>query len=127
MKSRTAIPLLLAAVSVFGAVSFHSAQAQTTAGSVTSGADQLALTPAQRRAIYAAASKDSSKRAPTGFPAQVGAEVPPMIELYPLPDDAVSGNDAAKLYRYTLLQDKVVLVDPTKMRVVEVIGPSSQK
>ena len=46
-----------------------------------------------------------------------------MINLYALPDDIVASNPSAKLYEYTMVQDKVVLVDPTKMRVVDTIGP----
>jgi hypothetical protein len=46
-----------------------------------------------------------------------------MIELYMLPDDAIANVPAAKLYKYTMVENKVVLVDPTKMRVVDVIGP----
>jgi hypothetical protein len=84
---------------------------------------KLILTPAQRTAIYDQVSKDKSKVAPTNFSPVIGADVPPMIELYSLPDDAVADVPAAKLYKYTMVGGKVVLVDPTKMRVVDVIGP----
>ena len=83
---------------------------------------KLILTPAQRIAIYEQVSKDKSKVAPKDFSPVIGADVPPMIELYMLPDDAVAGVPAAKLYKYTMVENKVVLVDPTKMRVVDVIG-----
>jgi hypothetical protein len=84
---------------------------------------KLILTPAQRTAIYDQVSKDKSKVAPKDFSPVIGADVPPMIELYTLPDDAVAGVPAAKLYKYTMVEGKVVLVDPTKMRIVDVIGP----
>ena len=84
---------------------------------------KLILTPAQRTAIYEQGSKDKSKVAPKDFAPVIGADVPPMIELYMLPDEAVAGVPAAKLYKYTMVEGKVVLVDPTKMRVVDVIGP----
>jgi hypothetical protein len=48
-------------------------------------APKLALTPAQRGAIYQEVHRDRSKVAPSRFAAHVGAEVPPMIELYTLP------------------------------------------
>lgn len=86
---------------------------------------KLVLTPAQRDAIYAALSKDKSKVATKPFAAVAGAEVPPMIVLYPLPEDAVVGAPAAKFYQYILVSNQVVLVDPTKMRVIAVIGPPS--
>jgi hypothetical protein len=84
---------------------------------------KLILTPAQRTAIYEQVSKDKSKVAPKDFSPVIGADVPPMIELYMLPDETVAGVPAAKLYKYTMVEGKVVLVDPTKMRVVDVIEP----
>src|SRR5579862_9160524 len=86
-------------------------------------AQKLELTAAQRSAIYAAVSKDRSKTSPQRFPAVIGADVPPMINLYALPDDVVAGIPAAKLYECTMVEGKVVLVDPTSMRVVDTIGP----
>jgi hypothetical protein len=104
--------------------------ATNSAGSDTglSGAVQQKplLSPAQRSAIYAEVIKDPSKSSPQHFSAVVGADVPPMIELYALPDDATSVVPAAKLYKYTMVEDKVVVVDPIKMRIVDVIGPSSK-
>ena len=85
------------------------------------------LSPEQRSAIYAEVIKDPSKSSPQHFSAVVGADVPPMIELYALPDDATAVVPAAKLYKYTMVDDKVVVVDPTKMRIVDVIGPSSKQ
>jgi hypothetical protein len=84
--------------------------------------EKLELTPAQRSAIYDAVRKDKSKVAPSRFSTTVGAEVPPMIELYMLPDDILAQNPAAKFYKYTVVQDRVVVVDPTNMRIVAVIG-----
>ena len=63
--------------------------------------------------------------APSHFATNVGADVPPMIELYTLPDDIVADNPVTKLYKFTKVEDQVVLVDPTKMRVMAVIGPNS--
>ena len=82
------------------------------------------LTPAQRSAIYDAVRKDKSKVAPSRFSTDVGAEVPAMIELYVLPDDILAQNPTTKFYKYTMVQDRVVLVDPTNMRIVAVIGPA---
>jgi hypothetical protein len=84
---------------------------------------KLQLTAAQRSAIYQAVSQDKSKMAPSRFPTTVGGEVPPMIELYMLPDDILANNPVTKLYKFTRVEDRVVLVDPTNMRVIAVIGP----
>jgi hypothetical protein len=87
-------------------------------------APKLELTPAQRSMIYQAVHRDKSKVAPSRFAASIGADVPPMIELYTLPDEVLADNPVAKLYKFTRVDDQVVLVDPTKMRVVAVIGPN---
>jgi hypothetical protein len=47
-----------------------------------------------------------------------------MIVLHTLPDDMLAANPAAAFYAYTVVQNQVVLVDPTKMRVIDVIGPT---
>ncbi len=127
MTIRIAVLVALGTLVSVGFAAPHSAPAQTVEPDAQSGGgvgqEELALTAAQRHAIYAAVSNDKSKMAKTPFAAAVGAPVPPMIELYPLPDQVLAQNRAANFYEYTLVRDKVVLVDPTKMRVVEVIGP----
>jgi hypothetical protein len=77
----------------------------------------LELTPAQRGAIYQEVHKDTSKVAPSRFATRLGAEVPPTIELYPLPDDIQANSPEIKRYKFTGADDEVVLVDPTEMRV----------
>jgi hypothetical protein len=79
------------------------------------------LNPEQRSAIFEAVRRDKTKVARREFPAQVGAEVPPSLELYMLPDDAIAQAPITKHYRFVVLGERVVLVDPTNMRVVEVI------
>jgi hypothetical protein len=128
MSQPSAITILVTLVLCGGLVG---AAAQSTppgppgTDSGVSGAieQKLILSPAQRMAIYDRVSKDKSKVAPKDFSPVIGADVPPMIELYMLPDEAVAGVPAAKLYKYTMVESKVVLVDPTKMRIVDVIGP----
>jgi hypothetical protein len=86
-------------------------------------APKLELTPSQRSAIYQEVHQDKSKVVPSPFATNVGADVPPMIELYMLPDDILANNPVTKLYKFTRVDDQVVLVDPTNMRVIAVIGP----
>ena len=122
----TAIALVCAAtVLLWTGVDVASAQAGgiDEVASPNGVAPKLELTAAQRSAIYQAVSQDKGKVAPSRFPTTVGGEVPPMIELYMLPDDIVANNPVTKLYKFTRVEDRVVLVDPTNMRVVAVIGP----
>jgi len=121
MKRAKAIAVCLAAGALAIAAAAPAARSQGDQ-SFTTG-PKLDLSAAQRRAIYEAVSKDKNKPAPKHFPTAIGADVPPMIELNPLPDDAAAANPAVKFYEYTVVQDQVVLVDPTRMRVVEIIGP----
>jgi Protein of unknown function (DUF1236) len=127
-RPRPAIMLAMAAFScVIVAICAGGAAAQPAAieeaVSEQGVAPKLALTPAQRSAIYQEVHADTSKVAPSRFAAHVGAEVPPMIELYILPDDILANNPETKLYKFTKVDDQVVLVDPTRMRVIAVIGP----
>ena len=49
-------------------------------------------------------------------PVEVGATLPPRVEVYP-----VEGNPAFSNYRYTWVNDRAVLIDPSSRRVVYVI------
>jgi hypothetical protein len=81
-----------------------------------------ALTAEQKTAIARAVKQSARKeRVPPGVSAQVGSELPAALELYTLPDITLSEIPAAKLYKYTVVNDRVVLVDPTNMRVVDIL------
>ena len=136
MMSRSSLFLLIAAT-LFGCVGGFGASAQTTTPSGPGAAasdtglggaieEKLVLSPAQRNAIYDQVSKDKSKVAAKSFSPEIGADVPPMIELYTLPDDILANNPETKLYKFTKVDDQIVLVDPTKMRVIAVIGPRTK-
>jgi hypothetical protein len=129
MKRYAALAVALVTLALTYTTDVQYARAQTDdAGTLNTGgaaAPSLQLTMAQRSAIYAAVSKDKSKVAPQPFPTKIGADVPPMIELYALPDEAAAPDPTIKFYKYTMVLDQVVLVDPTKMRVVATIGPPS--
>lgn len=84
----------------------------------------LMLTPEQKSTILAAIQQDNKKiTPPQDFQVSVGAEVPPSIELYSLPDGVMASTPAARTFKYTKLREHVVLVDPTNMRVAEVLKP----
>jgi hypothetical protein len=123
-RTLTALMLFCAAAGPLG-VGGAVAQANDIDDTVTARGvtPKLQLTQAQRNAIYQEVHKDKSKVAPSRFAAQVGADVPPMIELYALPDDILASNPDTKLFKFTRVDDQIVLVDPVKMRVIAVIGP----
>jgi Protein of unknown function (DUF1236) len=131
MKNRRAVAIAFGML-VLGCASVSAQQIQTLnpgGDAGVSGAieQKLLLTSAQRLAIYQEVSKDSGKTAAKEFSPVIGADVPPMIELYALPDDTLAEVPAAKLYKYTMVQNKVVVVDPTRMRVIDVIEPAPKQ
>lgn len=138
MKRRGAISLVFATLMLGVIVGVPHAGAQSGGATEPAGAtgaaasdagvsgaieQKLLLSPAQRTALYREVSQDKTKTAQKNFSPVIGADVPPMIELYELPDDTLADVPAAKLYKYTMVQDEVVVVDPRKMRVIDVIGP----
>jgi len=60
---------------------------------------------------------------PPNLPVSVGAQIPPVTELYALPESVTAEVPSAKFYRYTIAQNQVVIVDPTNLKVVDVIRP----
>ena len=91
----------------------------------SSPSSRFQLTNAQKATIANAVRRDGGKPASrVGFATSVGAPVPPQIELYILPDAALAAVPDAKIVKYTTVQNQIVLVDPTTMRVVDVIPAS---
>ena len=111
--------------SSFLGVSFAVAQSKQIeeTRSPTGEVPTLDLTLAQKKTIYQEVRRGKSREAPTRFAPQVGSDVPPMITLYPLPETILEKDPVTRLYQFTRVEDQVVLVDPTKMRVVAVIEP----
>jgi hypothetical protein len=82
------------------------------------------LTLAQKKAILSVITREKPKsKAIEAFKSAVGELVPPDVDLRSLPAGALAEAPAARPYRYTLIANQVVLVDPVTMRVVEVINP----
>jgi hypothetical protein len=83
---------------------------------------QWRLTDTQRGAIAAAVRHDKRAAEPSiSFVPSVGAPVPPAIELYMLPDKILAEVPATRSVKYTVMKNQLVLVDPTTMRVVDII------
>jgi len=118
------------ALVLLGGVGAASAQIGSTPPSIQDGTigrgevnpTQWRLTEAQRSAIAAAVRRDNKAAEPSiSFVPSVGAPVPPAIELYMLPDAILAEVPAAKLVKYTVVKNQLILIDPTNMRVVEII------
>jgi hypothetical protein len=82
------------------------------------------LTPQQRASIYQTVIKEKLRTPPPpNMPVTVGEQIPPVTELYALPDPVLAESPSAKFYKYTIAQNQVVIVDPTNLKVIDVIRP----
>ena len=80
------------------------------------------LSATQKTAIFQSVTKEKLKSPPpANLSLSVGGQVPASVELYALPANIVSTVPATKQYKYTIAQKQVVLVDPTNMKIVEII------
>jgi hypothetical protein len=84
-------------------------------------AQKLALTPAQKNAIYNAVVRQKVPSTSRGIAAAVGAPVLPSVPLLDLPSCAALDGTEAGFLKYAMVEGDVVLVDPIRMRVVDVI------
>jgi hypothetical protein len=127
IRYRTIALALLASAGFAANIELAAAQGfPGAAGDVQSKAmtdpSQLKLTPVQRNAILSAVLQESAKvKPPPRFELSIGGQVPPSIELYMLPNNAMAQSPELRSLKYTMVQNQVVLVDPTTMRVVDIL------
>ena len=119
---------MLTIIALFCGVTAASAQSAMPVETVQPDgtvAPPLALTPSQRSAVY---NNVRQQRVPSGtrdLTASVGAPVPPSLALRDIPEtpalaDGDPNGDSDHL-KYATVERDVVVVDPMRMRVVEVI------
>ncbi len=111
----------LAAIALLLVAGLGPAAAQTPADP----GKPLELTPQQRSKIHQTVMQERAAKvktpAPPSLPVAVGAEIPAVTALYDLPDAIQIEFPETKLYKYTVVNNDVVIVDATRMKVVEVI------
>jgi Protein of unknown function (DUF1236) len=108
--------LLLAAVLTgFAGVALAQTSGSTTSSTTTT---TTTISPAWRGEIkeYVVKEKRANIPPPAGYSVTVGAPLPPAVELYSFPTSAPYAK-----YRYSVIGNETVLVDPTDRKVVEVI------
>jgi Protein of unknown function (DUF1236) len=84
-------------------------------------APHIALSAAQKRAIYLAISRQRLRTSAADIPLTVGATVPRSAVLLTLPDEARGDDLSGPYLKYATVDDNVVLVDSISMRVVDII------
>jgi hypothetical protein len=110
--------LLLSGVSVASAAS-HMAN---RSGSSAAASDKLDLSSAQQKSIWNDISRQATNQnAPPDFNPAIGMAIPDGVNTYPLPRQAARDVPAAKPYRYAMLQDKVLIVNPSDKMIADVV------
>lgn len=81
--------------------------------------EPLELTPVQRRTIYRTIVREQVAPATPTVEYRVGARVPDTVRLYSVPREVAVEVPAIRSYKYMVVNNRVVLVDPTTSQVVE--------
>jgi hypothetical protein len=96
------------------------AQAQTTV--ITSEA--VELTPTQRTTIYRTVTRESRIVASRpGYRVRPGDRVEETVELHEVPRTVIAEVPVVQRYRFMVVNNEVLLIDPATSEVVEIIRP----
>jgi len=81
--------------------------------------EPLQLTPVQRRTIYRTIVRERVSPARPTVEYRVGTRVPESVQLYAVPQDVAVEVPAIRSYKYMVVNDRVVLIDPATSEVVD--------
>ena len=80
--------------------------------------EPLQLTPVQRQTIYRTIVRERVPPARPSVEYRVGARVPESVQLYSVPQAVAFEVPAIRAYKYMVVNDRVVLIDPATSEVV---------
>lgn len=123
MKKQVSLALA-AAVLLAGASAASSATQQSSRAKIAlAAADTLKLTKKQQEIAWNDLYVGSlNQMKPSGFRATVGAVVPKSITTAPMTTKAAGDVPALKPYRFTMLERKLLIVNPGDKKIAEVIA-----
>ncbi|MFY9685629.1 MAG: DUF1236 domain-containing protein [Pseudolabrys sp.] len=81
--------------------------------------EPLQLTPVQRRTIYRTIVRERVVPAEPTVEYRIGARVPDSVRLYSVPREVTVDVPEIRSYKYMVVNNRVVLVDPATSQVVE--------
>lgn len=81
--------------------------------------EPLELTPVQRRTIYRTIVRERVAPAEPTIEYRVGARLPDSVRLYSVPQEVAVEVPTIRSYKYMVVNNRVVLVDPATSQVVE--------
>ncbi|HXZ45932.1 MAG TPA: DUF1236 domain-containing protein [Pseudolabrys sp.] len=80
--------------------------------------EPLQLTPVQRRTIYRTIVRERVVPTREKVEYRVGTRVPESVQIYPVPQEVAVEVPAIRPYKYMVVNDRVVLIDPATSEVV---------
>jgi uncharacterized protein DUF1236 len=80
--------------------------------------EPLQLTPVQRRTVYRTIVRERVERSRPPVQYRIGTRVPESVQLYTVPQQVAVEVPAIRSYKYMVVNDRVVLVDPATSEVV---------
>jgi len=80
--------------------------------------ERLQLTPVQRQTIYRTIVRERVAPARPTVEYRVGTRVPESVQLYAVPQEVAVEVPAIRAYKYMVVNDRVVLIDPATSEVV---------
>ncbi|HTZ02245.1 MAG TPA: DUF1236 domain-containing protein [Xanthobacteraceae bacterium] len=117
------IPILTLSLAISGSCALAQSVGPNEAVGPGGAVEQtLPLTQIQKRALYQAVLRQRVRASTAQIDPIVGATVSRAVELSDLPDQA--GLDDEMVLKYAMVQDDLVVVDPIRMRVVDIIHGS---
>ena len=124
MSTRMSVALVaalsLSAVTVASAAGMSHSPSSSMMSTSTS--DTLTLSSAQRKTAWNDLSKEASKQTlPTGYSATAGSVVPNTLKIQPIPEKTAKDVPSLKSYDFAVLQGKVLIVNPSDKKIVDVI------
>jgi hypothetical protein len=83
--------------------------------------DDFVLTGAQEQLLSQRIGRNTSSTTPSGLIAAVGATLPASVALHPLPATVTRQIPAVRPYKYTMLGQTLLIINPTDRVIVDVI------
>jgi len=117
---------LLIALTLGASASLLSVQPTMAQSSAPVPENAPTLAPEQKVLIYQSVSAmHKNSAAPPGFRVEVGAQVPPGVELKPVPDAVAKVIPSIKTMDVGMIEKQVILVDATSRKVLAVVNQAN--
>jgi hypothetical protein len=80
--------------------------------------EPLQLTPVQRQTVYRTIVRERVSPARPTVEYRVGTRVPEGVQLYSMPQEVAVEVPAIRSYKYMVVNDRIVLIDPATSEVI---------